>query len=54
VGLLLLTMANRFGRILDRTRELSRDLRSAQPPEADRALAQLDILLTRARIVVVQ
>jgi hypothetical protein len=51
VGLLLLTMTNRFGRIIDRTRQLSRELRTAQPPESDRALAQLGILLTRARIV---
>jgi hypothetical protein len=51
VGLLLLTMTNRFGRIIDRTRQLSRELRSAQPPESDLALAQLDILRTRARIV---
>lgn len=51
VGLLLLTMTNRFGRILDRTRQLARELRSAQPPERDRVVAQLDILLTRARIV---
>ena len=51
VGLLLLTMTNRFGRIIDRTRQLSRELRSAQSPEPDRVLAQLEILLTRARIV---
>jgi hypothetical protein len=51
VGLLLLTMTNRFGRIIDRTRQLAREVRSAQAPESDRALAQLDILRTRARIV---
>ena len=51
VGLLLLTMTNRFGRIIDRTRQLSRELRSAQSPELERAHAQLDILLARARIV---
>ncbi len=51
VGLLLLTMTNRFGRIIDRTRQLSRELRSAQSSERESALAQLDILLTRARIV---
>jgi hypothetical protein len=51
VGLLLLTMTNRFGRIIDRTRQLSRELRSGQSPQPDRALAQLEILLTRARIV---
>jgi hypothetical protein len=51
VGLLLLTMTNRFGRILDRTRQLSKEIRSAHSPEPDLALAQLRILLTRARIV---
>ena len=51
VGLLLLTMTNRFGRIIDRTRQLSRELRLAQSQEPDRARAQLAILLTRARIV---
>jgi hypothetical protein len=51
VGLLLLTMTNRFGRIVDRTRQLSRDLRSGQGQPPDIALAQLDILLARARIV---
>jgi hypothetical protein len=51
VGLLLLTMTNRFGRIIDRTRQLSRELRSAQSPEPGRIVAQLDILLARARIV---
>ena len=51
VGLLLLTMTNRFGRIIDRTRQLSRELRSAKSPELERAHAQLDILLARARIV---
>ena len=51
VGLLLLTMTNRFGRIIDRTRQLSHELRSAPSPEREGALAQLDILLTRARIV---
>ena len=51
VGLLLLTMTNRFGRIIDRTRQLSRELRSEEAPARHGVLAQLDILLTRARIV---
>jgi hypothetical protein len=51
VALLILTMTNRLGRIVDRTRQLSKELRSAQSPEPDQALAQLEILLTRARIV---
>ena len=51
VGLLLLTMTNRFGHIIDRARQLSRELRSAQTPSPGGARAQLDILLTRAQIV---
>jgi len=51
VGLLLLTMTNRFGRIIDRTRQVSRELTSGQSAEPERALAQLDILMARARIV---
>jgi Protein of unknown function (DUF2721) len=48
VGLLLLSMTNRFGRVIDRSRELAVELRSAD--QADRTLlrAQLDILSTRA------
>jgi hypothetical protein len=51
VGLLLLTMTNRFGRIVDRTRQLSRELRSGQAASREGTLAQLDILLARAYIV---
>jgi hypothetical protein len=51
VGLLLLTMTNRFGRIIDRARQVSREIRSAESPEPDRARAQLEILLARVRIV---
>ncbi len=51
VGLLLLTMTNRFGRIIDRTRQLSKELRSASQPERDSTRAQLEILQARARIV---
>ncbi|HTK31459.1 MAG TPA: DUF2721 domain-containing protein [Candidatus Saccharimonadaceae bacterium] len=51
VGLLLLSMTNRFGRVIDRSRLLTRELHGA--PDADRArlIAQLRILATRARLV---
>lgn len=51
VGLILLSMTNRFGRVIDRFRILARDLTAAT--DADRApiLAQLKILSTRARLV---
>ena len=45
IGLLLLTMTNRFGRIIDRTRQVARE------PEGERRTAQMKILLTRAQIV---
>jgi Protein of unknown function (DUF2721) len=51
VGLLLLTMTNRFGRIIDRTRELSREDWQGETPSHDAAVAQLEILLKRAHIV---
>lgn len=51
VGLLLLTMTNRLGRVIDRSRILSSELRQAD--EADRApmRSQLDILSRRARLI---
>ena len=51
VGLLLLTMTNRFGRIIDRTRQLSHELRLASDDDKRRMLAQLRILSRRVRIV---
>ena len=51
VGLLLLSMTNRFGRIIDRSRLLARDLAAAQPADSARIQAQLGILARRARIV---
>jgi len=52
VGLLLLTLTNRFGRMLDRARQLNQELRSG--PAADKAEAirtQIAILLRRAGIL---
>jgi len=51
VGLLLLSMTNRLGRIIDRARELGIELRAGEAAERERILAQLDILTTRARLV---
>ncbi|MBS0663756.1 MAG: DUF2721 domain-containing protein [Verrucomicrobia bacterium] len=52
VGLLLLTMTNRFGRTLDRTRQLKQDL-AADVPAAKRAAieTQIGILMRRAGIL---
>jgi hypothetical protein len=50
-GLLLLSMTNRFGRVIDRSRALTRDLHEAAGMDRDRLLAQLKILTSRARLV---
>ena len=51
IGLLLLSLTNRLGRVIDRSRALSTELRSGTAAEHDRARSQLDILTTRARLV---
>lgn len=52
VGLLLLTLTNRFGRLVDRVRLLTKD-RAAQTDAANRARveAQIEILQRRARLL---
>jgi hypothetical protein len=49
VGLLLLTMTNRLGRVVDRARLLVAQLEEASPELRTRKLAQLPILWRRAR-----
>lgn len=52
VGLLLLTLTNRFGRMLDRTRQLNQELMAG--PAADKAeplRTQIGILMRRAGIL---
>jgi hypothetical protein len=53
VGLLLLTLTNRFGRMVDRSRLLNQELESESlaSGEADRLQAQIDILHRRAEIL---
>jgi len=51
VGLLLLTMTNRLGRIVDRARSLALRLRDADEDEREPIRAQLHILSQRARMV---
>jgi hypothetical protein len=48
-GLLLLSMTNRLGRVIDRARELARSHRAAGEPEQQRLIRQLRILAQRAR-----
>lgn len=51
VGLLLLTMTNRLGRLIDRTRLMARDLRGADARRRELLVAQLEIFGRRARLV---
>jgi len=51
VGLLILSMTNRFGRVADRSRQLGDALRHAPEPERKRLESQLEILLRRARLL---
>jgi hypothetical protein len=51
VGLLLLTMTNRLGRVIDRARSLASQLASAAPAQNVHKSAQLAILWKRARLV---
>jgi predicted MFS family arabinose efflux permease len=48
VGLLLLSMTNRLGRVIDRARLLYRELRTEGKVDRDRTRAQLQVLNRRA------
>lgn len=51
VGLILLSMTNRFGRVIDRSRFLSGELAEATSEGRDAIDAQLRILLHRAKLI---
>lgn len=51
VGLLLLSMTNRYGRVIDRARHLCAVLRSADEQERRSLISQLDVLTVRARLI---
>lgn len=51
VGLLLLTMTNRLGRVIDRARILAQEHRSNPQADTDRILSQLNILTRRAELI---
>lgn len=52
IGLLLLSMTNRYSRVIDRSRELTRDLGTArEPTRRELFLAEVRILYRRARIL---
>jgi hypothetical protein len=50
-GLLLLTMTNRLGRVIDRSRQLVSTAKNAESPERENSQAQLKILLNRGRLL---
>ena len=51
IGLLLLSMTNRFGRAIDRARLLAPMLDTAGPNDRARVLAQIEILALRGRLI---
>jgi hypothetical protein len=51
VGLLLLTLTNRFGRAVDRSRQLGRELRLAADADRPGLAGQVEILYRRARFI---
>jgi len=51
VGMILLSMTNRFGRVIDRSRQLSHALHCATESERASIIQQLRILSTRSRLV---
>ena len=51
VGLLLLTLSNRFGRAVDRSRQLGREMREATETDRQRLGKQVEILYRRARVI---
>ena len=51
IGLLLLSMTNRLGRTVDRTRDIARQYRTGDEDVRRRATGQLEILMRRAKII---
>jgi hypothetical protein len=51
VGLLILSLTNRFARVVDRSRQLGETLRHAPAQERERLQSQLGILFGRARLL---
>ncbi|HTA31486.1 MAG TPA: DUF2721 domain-containing protein [Candidatus Cybelea sp.] len=51
VGLLLLSLTNRFGRAVDRTRQIHHEMRTATPAEKPRLANQVEVIYRRARLI---
>ncbi len=51
VGLLLLSLTNRFGRAVDRTRQIHSEMRAAAAPDRLRLANQVELIYRRARLI---
>jgi hypothetical protein len=51
IGLLLLTLTNRFGRAVDRSRQLGREMREVNSADRQRLAGQVEILYRRSRVI---
>jgi hypothetical protein len=51
VGLLLLSLTNRFGRAVDRTRQIHQQMREAAPADRVRLANQVEVIYQRARLI---
>ncbi len=51
IGLIILSLTNRFGRIVDRTRQLSVEYRNSTSADQERILLELEILTVRAKVI---
>jgi VIT1/CCC1 family predicted Fe2+/Mn2+ transporter len=51
VGLILLSLTNRFGRAVDRTRQLLREMRAASGADRQRLSGQVENLYRRTRLI---
>lgn len=51
VGLVLLSLTNRFGRAIDRSRQLGREMREAGNAERKKLALQVQVLYLRARVI---
>lgn len=51
VGLIILSMTNRFGRVVDRTRLLAREYQKTTGEDQNHVLSELKILTIRVRLV---
>jgi Protein of unknown function (DUF2721) len=51
VGLILLSLTNRFGRAVDRTRQILREMRAATGPDRQRLAGQVENLYRRTRLI---